>query len=989
MLLGVAGGGRLYATPAPEAVHSTLLLGGPFVCRTWRVEENLPHNTVTALAQTRDGYLWVGTANGLARFDGVQFARFGLRDGLPGLFIKALLEDREGALWVGTVNGLSRYQNGVFTTWRPPEGLAGSVILALDEDAEGTIWIATNTGLSRWRRGVFETVDDDRIARRYVPAVTADRHGGVWVTVSGQELLRWDGTAFAPPANLPPSASSSTMRILHDREGRIWAGTTGVLWCFERGTWKSYGLMEGLPPVPVSSLGEDTDGRIWVGTSGEGLFYLQHGRFHRVSPEEGLSDTAIITLASDREGNVWVGTRAGGLNRLKVRSVFVWCHREDDMEVPPMSLAEAGAGSLWVAAQGHGIYRLRQAGNEWSVETFLAAALPYGPILTTRDGSLWLGAATHLQQWREGVPVTSANRPELRGDSVRCLCEDWEGGLWVATRDGRVLFLRDDVFTAFTNGLPRGMMTALVQQQDGTVWVGAYGGGLGRLQNGVGTTFGRAQGLASDLIRDLYLDSREHLWIGTEGGGLSGFKDGVLRSFQSQHGIGDDTVVQILEDDARDLWLGTYRGIYRIRRADLDALWAGRTTRVQSRAFDQSDGLLSAQCVAGFNAALKTRDGQLFFSTDRELVMIDPRRIHESAGVPAVQLERLVVNGQSWLIPAASENRSPAGGSEWRIPPGPQRIEFHYTALYFTAPERVRFRYRLAGLNAAWTEVGAQRVVQFSYLPPGHYRFEVAAHTGDGRWSEPGPGLPLLVLPHFWETWWFRVLLWLAGMGLAAGAGIAVWRRRHARRLQALERQRAVGRERARIARDMHDELGSRLTKAGMVARDLESPGAARQLETLRRTLDDMTVTMDELVWAVNPRHDTLDGLANYMLRFTQEFFAGTPMRCELNIPPDLPAAPLSSAIRHNLFLAFKEALNNIAKHARASTLIVRMQFVAGQLQIEVEDDGAGFAPDHPPSRGRGLENMSNRLRTIGGRCVVASHPGQGTRVRFEMPLRN
>lgn len=963
----------------------------PFVCRAWRVEEGLPHNTVTAIAQTRDGYLWIGTANGLVRFDGVQFTRFGLRDGLSSLFIKALLEDREGGLWIGTVNGLSRFQNGKLTTWTTRDGLAGNVILALDEDAEGAVWIATNTGLSRWRRDAFEVMGgDEDIASRYVATLAADREGSVWVSVTGLGLLRWDGTAFARVTNVPPAVSGNPSRLIRDRSGRIWAGTPGNVSCFDGVAWKTYGADEGLPRVSITSLGVGADGRIWAGTIDEGLFYLGGGKFHRVSQADGLSDTAIMAVAEDRERNVWVGTRAGGLNRLKARQVFVWCHMEEEVEVPPMSLAESADGTLWVAAQGRGIYRLNTCGNTWSAGEPIAGPLPYGAILTARDGSLWLGAGWRLLQWQDGALVKSySNATELRGDSVRCLWEDRESGMWLATRDGRLLLLRDGSFTTFTNGLPRDMMTALAQQRDGTVWIGSYGGGLGRLQNGVGTTFRREHGLASELVRVLYLDSREHLWIGTEGGGLNVFRNGILRSFGPQHGMGDDTMVQILEDNDGDLWLGTYRGIYRIRWADMNGLLTGRLARVHPRAFDQSDGLLSAQCTTGFGAALKLRDGRLLFSTDRGLVVIDPQRLIDDTDPPIVRLERLLVGGRLWpdeLCGATGPNGTVSATLE--IPPGNQRFEFYYTALSFAAPERVRFRYRLAGFDADWVEAGAQRIAPFSYLPPGRYRFEVAAHTGNGRWSDPGAALQLVVLPHYWETWWFRVTGWLGGVSLATAGVVVVLRRRHKARMEIIEHQRAVERERARIAQDMHDELGSRLTQAGMVARDLDAPPAGPRLDILRRTLDEMTVTMDELVWAVNPRHDTLDGLANYMLRFAQEFFAGTRIRCELNIPPNLPAAPLTAAIRHNLFLAFKESLNNAAKHAHPTTIRVRVQFAAGELRVEVKDDGAGFDPADPRTRGRGLEIMRNRLQTAGGRCEIESHPGRGTRVRFEVPLR-
>jgi signal transduction histidine kinase len=326
------------------------------------------------------------------------------------------------------------------------------------------------------------------------------------------------------------------------------------------------------------------------------------------------------------------------------------------------------------------------------------------------------------------------------------------------------------------------------------------------------------------------------------------------------------------------------------------------------------------------------------------------------------------------------------------VPAGKQRLEFRFTGLYFSAPERVCYRYQLEGLDADWVESGTATAAYYSYVPPGSYRFRVTAHNGNGVWNEAGAVLALSVLPHYWQTWWFRVAAWLASVAAASGVLAAVLRRRHELRIQALERQRAIERERSRIAQDMHDELGSRLTKAGMVTemvrRELgASPARQQRLETLRDTPQEMTVTMDELVRAVNPRHDTLDGLANYVVRFTQEFFADTDIQCLLNVPADLPAVPLTAQIRHNLFLAFKEALNNAAKHAAATEVSVRVKFAAGRLLLEVADNGIGFAADRPHTGGRGLANMRDRLNAIGGSCDIESKAGAGTRVLLKAPL--
>lgn len=997
-VLALACAGRPGICAQSENAGTALLPDQSYVCQTWRVEDGLPQNSVLAIVQTQDGYVWLGTANGLARFDGVQFKRFGLADGLSSLYVRVLLEDREGGLWIGTVNGLSRLLNGRFTTWTTRDGLAGNVILALTEDREGAIWIGTNTGLSRWRNGAFETIGlQAGISARYVAALVADRQGAVWVSVNGVGLLRWDGGSFTTITNLPGPPLAFPARMLQDRAGRIWAGTVGRVFCLEGTVWKKYGPEDGVPEVGIISLAEGAGGTIWAGTFDQALFYLREGKVRRVAQGNGLSDTSILAIMEDREKNLWVGTRAGGLNRLKSRQVSMWCHTEDGVEVPPMSLAESPEGVLLMASQGRGVYRFESRGRMQFVREPLQSlqkSLPLGALLSARDGSLWWGSVSTLLQWKEGkLMPSSSSMAGLRGDSVRCLQEDRDHGLWIGTRDGRLLLLRDDVLTAFTNGLPGGMFTALAQQSDGTLWIGSYGGGLGRVKNGAGTVFGRGQGLRSDLIRALCLDSQATLWIGTEGGGLSCVTDGALRSFGVQQGIGDDTILQILEDNDGDLWLGTYRGIFHIFRRDLQALLAGRVSQLYPHMFSRTDGMLSEQCAVGFGTCLKTRDGRLCFSTDRGIAVIDPKAVARPDAAPRVLLEEMLVDGARQPSPSLRLPNDQTSRIPLLIPSGKQRFEFQYTGLHYSAPERVRFRYRLEGLDTDWIDAGAQRAANYSYLPPGSYRFHVAAHQGDGKWGEDHALVAFTLLPHYWQTWWFTVGLWLGGVGVVSGGVALVLRRRHKLRLQALERQRAIERERTRIARDMHDELGSRLTKAGMVAERLkrglgESPQLGHQLQTLRDTLADITVTMDELVWTVNPRHDTLNGLANYLVRFTQEFFAGSPIQCVLDVPADLPAVPLPAAIRHHLFLAVKEALNNAAKHAAPTEVSVGVEFAAGRLLLQVSDNGTGFAAGDRPPGGRGLANMRDRLGAIGGHCEVKTNPGCGTRVRFELTLR-
>ena len=980
-------------TAQPAKAPSQAPTERSFICQSWTVEDGLPQNSVRAIVQTQEGYLWVGTDCGLAQFDGVAFRKFGLGEGLPSLRVRGLLEDRQGALWVGTANGLSRLKDGRVESWARRNGVAGNTITALAEDGEGWIWVGTTTGLSRWRENRFEVMGAEAgLGSRWVRDLATDSHGSVWVLVENQGLMRWDGKGFVPATDSPEIQRVRPYRLLKDRTGRMWANEMGRVFCLEGNTVRTYGTNEGLPLVMTTCLAESADGTIWVGTNDQGLYSLREGKFRPVRRADGLSDDAVRAVVEDREKNVWVGTRGGGLNRLRPRQVVTRKILEGNTEVLPVSLAESPDGSLWVGTIGHGLYRLHGETQENLLHKELAPYnLQVGPVLVAREGTLWFGAGSALFQWRGGEL-----RSVFPGNLANCLCEHRQEGLWVGSQTGILRLLKDGRLVAFTNGLPAAPLTALAHAADGTLWIGSYGKGLGRFKDGRCEVFTRAQGLLSDLIITLCLDSRGVLWIGTEGGGLSCVKDGTIRSFSRQHGLVDDTVLQILEDEAANLWLGSHHGIFRIARGELDDLANGKLAYVHPRVFGRSDGMESEECAGGADTCVRTRAGLLCFSTGHGIVTIDPKQAAEAGPAPTVRLEEVLVDGRREPLSVASVQSSQAEPLEAKpliIPPRRRRFEFHYTGLYFSAPEKIRFRYRLNGLDNAWTEAGASRVANYNYVPPGDYRFEVVAHNGNGVWSETGAGVALTVRPQFWQTWWFLTLA-LAGLsGSIAGTVRLIEKRKARAQMRRLELERAMERERTRIARDIHDDLGARLTMISMLSDTAEREAQEGKsineyIRNIQGTAREMFAQLDETVWAVNPQYDRLDRLVEYIIQYTERFFRHTPMRCRIKVSGDAPAISIAAEHRHNLFLTIKEALNNAARHSCAKDIHVEVSFANGVLAVSVRDNGTGFAVAEREAPGHGITNMRARMDNLGGRFELQTQPGQGTTICLEFDTR-
>lgn len=968
-----------------------------FVIRSWQTDAGLPQNTVNVMVQTREGYLWLGTQAGLARFDGVRFTVLGLSDGLPSIQVRTLLEDSTGIIWIGTTGGgLCRLQNGRLESITAEHGLADVNVTALTEDALGRIWIGTSAGLSLRQGDRFIELDPlAELNRATIRALLCEPSGRVWIATS-QGLFEFESGRLSEVAGPPGDERiTSVYCFLKDRAGNLWASIgNGKVLCRRAGNWTVYNESSGLPFAYITSLAQSGDGTIWAGSLDSGLYYLDGERFLALHEKDGLSEDAIRSLLADREDNLWVGMRTSGLNRVgraKLMALGVAAGLTNDFV---RGVAEAVDGTLWVATIGGGMYRGWPGRFEPVPSVVGSVTYPFfESVLATRDGSLWWGGAGALFQWREGQEVTHYTRENnewLANAGITVLREDARAGLWMGTSRGEVLLLRDGEIRPLPRRVTRGAVTALAQEKDGTLWVGSVAGGLVRVGADADSPFSLADGLLSNEIRTLYLDAEGTLWIGTGGGGLSRLKAGQVASFTTRQGLGDDTVSQILEDDGGHLWLGGNRGIFRVQKSELEAVAAGTRTLVQSRGFGIGEGMPVEECSGGFGpAGLKTRAGTLCFSTVKGLVLIDPHQLETVSPPPNVLLEEVLVEGRAQALPRQTNSATPTGSLT--IPPGRRDIEFHYTGISFAAPGKVQFRFQLQGYDPDWIEAGTRRVAYYQRIPPGDYVFQVLACNANNLWTEVPASIPLLVQPYFWETRWFPVVASLVTLGGLAGTVNWAVRRRYKRRLALLETRHAIERERVRISQDMHDEIGSILTRVSLLSdvgqSEADPASASQRFERIGTQVRTAVVALDEIVWATNPGDDNLPRFAEYAGRFADECFENTAVRCWQEMPTDLPKLPLRADVRHNVFLAVKEALNNVLKHAGATEVWLRLKLANAEIGLEIEDNGRGFEPEAAPPGSNGLDNMKSRLAECGGSVQIASAPGQGTRIRLVFPL--
>jgi signal transduction histidine kinase len=736
----------------------------------------------------------------------------------------------------------------------------------------------------------------------------------------------------------------------------------------------------------------------------------------QLTTDDGLPGNCVRAVCQDAEGNVWVGTAGGGLTRLKPRKIQTLSTRDGLSHNAITALAEDAQGALWIGTDGGGLNCWKDGKAEPCTPSYVLDNQTISSLAWRDDGALWLGTsgggAFRLPMDKSGSEAGGGGQLEhfgevqgLPGRLVSALCPDKTGRLWLGTLDGGPVCLTGGK----TAGRPPELealsgqpVTAILEDTEGALWFGTNGQGASRLEtstNRLTRWGGPFQGLASSFIRTLRLDSRGAVWAGTNGG-LTRWRSGRIFNFTPRHGLTNAVVSQILDGGDGHLWLGTNAGVMRIPFDSLDAVEDGRAGELEVLTLGTNDGLPSLECTGGCQpAGARLSDGRLCFGTVAGLAVIRPDDFAPGKTAPPVVIESCTVGAGAPVMNAGT------GGPGLKAPPNTERLGFEFTALCPGSPDRVRFRYRLAGLEKSWVEAdaGAGRTAVYTHPEPGDYVFEVLASAGGGPWSPVPARLAVTVLAPWWRQPWAMGTGGLLAVGMVAGLARTVTRRRLQRRVRELERQFALERERSRIARDIHDDLGASLTRISLlsaVGRErCQDPDRARdQFAAIDRTSGELVQAMDAIVWAVNPAQDTLESLARYLVRFAGDLFAQSGVRLRLEVPTDLPRAVLPSEIRHNLFLATKEALNNALNHSKATEVRLSLRAesgggtpdpITGILTVSVEDNGCGFivGEGDKTTGGNGLGNMRHRLMEGGGTCGVSSSPGRGTRIIFTLPV--
>jgi signal transduction histidine kinase/ligand-binding sensor domain-containing protein len=953
------------------------------------VEDGLPDNFVNQIVQDKNGYLWAGTAAGLARFDSLSFKEY--RHGpIPleyGYNIRDMALAPDGAL-------LTLPASGGVVEWRDEKSSVHPITAALGEltpldlfvEPGGVIWVGLDPAtLVRWEKGEVRRFSQrEGINRRVNRASFAvDGRGRTWVAVG--EFLGWYHEGSLVPINQPMSEIGGAVLIAPSRSGGLWVSSADRLLRLDNdhATPVCESPLWPARRAGIQCLFEDSTGRLWVGTRRDGLFVYSAGELKKVT----FASRMIQSILEDTAGNIWVGTAGEGLCRLRPQTFTILNAQAGLIEDTSTSVCADPSGAIWCANRDGGLARYKDG----VIQHFGATGggwLFASRVAPDSQGNIWMGSNSGVGVYRvAGDPPTRLEPVQSPVRGVHILHGGRDGKMWVDSVIG-LGFFRDGKYESLDS--LRYRVDALAENSKGAIWIATSESRNARHQIRIYEYVDSAlvERVAADQwtsgsIHALFFDHNDHLWIGTVGG-LVLRQGSKITRFSKANGLPDDLVTQIQEDDTGHLWMAGRKALFRVKLDDLYAVAEGKATRVVAALFGEDDGLLETAAPGGGQPrSWKGKDGRLWFTLYKGIVGVDPAAVTVPRSAPPLYIEEISLDRQA--IHKATEPRL-------EIPAGVKQIKFRFAVLDFSHPEHVVLHYKLEGFDREWNETDQDRSARYAHLPPGDYRLLVQATNQSGVWADREANLLIHVAAAWWQTNWFIAAVVVLVIGLVTWVARIWAARKFKARLQLLEKEHALERERVRIARNLHDELGGSLTQIGLLAERLKRHRNMEEIEKtlgllIRRT-QGLAVDLESIVWTVSPQNNSWDRLASFIGRYSRLFFDGSGIECRLEGVETVPALPLVLEAQHEVLAICKEAINNVLKHSKATSVTLRFSVIESVFELIIRDNGSGFEPSLKEHAERnGLNNMRTRANEMKGSIAIESSPGAGTVITLRVPI--
>lgn len=926
--------------------------------RNFSIQNGLSQSVITAMAQDRGGYVWIGTEYGLNRFNRFEFSIYLTDNGLAHNGIQSLLELADGRMLIGTDAGLSQFETGVIRRF---EEAGDSIIThpttALFQDETNGIWVGTDGA------GVYHFLNDTYIqyttqfglADNSVRKITQSEDGTIWIaTANGlTSLLRGRMTNFDEDDGLP---NTSIHDLLFRADGSLWIATLGGLVVLQNGEFREYHTRDGLINEKVKSLVEDNFGGLWIGTEA-GVSYLDSDGFQSYSDENGLSSNLVNHLMRDYEGNIWMGTYGGGVDLLVGFKFMQYNVNDGLLSNMITSIAETSDGSIWISTYGGGLGKLVDNKiTSYTVSDGLAESRVY-TLMTDRNDRMWIGTRNGLSMIENGQFRKPPLQDTLIHPIVRDIFEDRSGDIWIGTYGGGLGQYRNGRLVrhlTIENGLPDNIVMNVLQDGAGRIWAGTYGG-VAIIDGDSIRVLTTEDGLTQNTVLTLHYDSRGWIWVGTFAG-MTLIRDDETIAYNEASGFPNPVCYVITEDQYGYIWVGTNRGLVRVDPYLEQDVTDPRRIKDQRRfkLFTTDSGLLADEMNA--NAVYRAKDGSLWFGSVGGVVQLRPWFDQPIDRGPPVHLEQIrVFDGE----------RPVRSGIRFRH--DQNFIAFDFTGLSFQNPSEVMYEYRIRGIDQTWQRT-TSRTVRYTTLPDGDYLFEVRARNPDGFWSAQRAVLSFQISPPYWKTWWFTLLIVM----LVGGSILFIYNYYRIAKMVDMERIRI------RIASDLHDDVGASLTEIALRADFVQAMQTPDQMKDSVKQIGEMSrqivTTMDDIVWSIDARNDTLGDLLDRMQDYAMNVLSHKGIEPHFKFEGLDTGKSLPLDVRQNLYLILKESVNNAAKHSKAQNIHITFIKDDRGFELAIRDDGTGLA-DAGRVGSHGLRNMSMRAERIGAKLTFDSTP--------------
>ena len=957
----------------------------------WTKNEGLPSNTLYSMVKGDDGFFWIGTSNGLARFDGSEFRVFTASNTpqMKANTVAKVFKDHIGRIWFtngGT--GVLVMDHEKFSRLSEKHGLSLNHTSSFAEGRDGRIYIGTfGGGLNIFYKEYFSVLNKENgLSSNDIHSLLIDKQERIWIGTYDEGINLLDDNGIKKFNRMNGLPNSAVEQIFQDSKGKILAATHQGVFVFNGKSFQEEKELLPLKGKTINHIDEDDEGNLWFSTSGYGV-YIFNGKTFAHLNKNNLLLSDDISRALPTKFGVWICSLTGGLSLLKQNKIKALSETQGLPHKNSRTIFQATDDILWIGTE-NGIAKYDEKKNKLIPFKSNISGLAVHAWTVNVTGEIFLGTRQHgLLKIVDDKLVTVADRKLLKVNFIRSLKFDDDGTLWIGTNGaGIALFKNGKIkFIDESSGLSNNFIACICKDHRNNFWIGTSGGGISVLNSSgsILKTFSDENGLANNIINSIIEDEEGVIWVGTSVSGISRIKDNVIFNFNERNGLYSNIIKKLLYDGKGRFWATTDRGVFSVERKILNDVAGGKANKLVFSLFGKNDGMLSDEFnAAADNAGCISRTGKIYAPSNDGVVIIDPKLITTTTEVPRVYIDDVFINYQ--------ESSKEALGN---LPPTTESVQINYGGISFLHGKNLKYKYMLEGIDNNWVFIGARRQAFFTHLPHRSYTFKVVAITPDGTESKNAAVISFTIQPYFWQTLWFRILSAVAVVGLITMYLRFYFKRKYKRKMKILEAEATLERERMRISKDMHDELGASLTKISLMS-DLAKRNLTgniqleNDLNKISEASRNVALTMDEIVWAVNPKNDTLEKTIFYIVQYIEEYLSSTEIEFIIDIPDTIPLHFIHAELRHNLFLVIKEAVNNIVKHSGADTVTLKITLEDYFFVLQLEDNGKGIDFARVDQFSNGLENMKKRIEDFDGNFEIVNTQPAGTKIKIKLPIQ-